>query len=294
MTPACVTATVRPPSPDWASSQPRDPLEQREQRLAAVRRRGRVLDPRRDGNRVLLVELGQRAPAPRAEVALVELRRRSPRRGRAPRRSGARGPPGWSTPRRNDPGAGRARGPRRARARRAARRGGTPNGAWHRTERGGRASGVSWKSQFADSLVSEPRNVPTRSIGWPPSARWCEEAGVKPARSRHCDRSVGSGSQETRRREHRWRGRVIPRRSRMPDAVHAPSQLTERALPAGDQPPRDLAVRAARRRARWCSCTSSAPTKARRPWCRATTCTSSCTTAATCSASPATEPGVTT
>jgi hypothetical protein len=84
----------RAPSPACASSQPPPDRGAR----AATRRRAaprRVLDPGGDGDGILVVELGQRAPAPGAEVALVELgrdRRVEPERlgglARARRRAG--------------------------------------------------------------------------------------------------------------------------------------------------------------------------------------------------------------
>ena len=294
MTPACVTATVRAPSRAWASSQPPTRSSSASSDSppcgaaagSSIQRRRRPGPPSSSSASVR----PRQAPKSHSSSSGGGRRVEAERLGglaRAGRRAGPRDVEAAQA-------RARARGPRRARARRAARRAGTPNGGSPRTARGGRASGVSWKSQFADSLASEPRNAPTRSIGWPQSARWCEEAGVKPARSRHCDRrrrlrKPGDSPSRTP-----LEGTRNPQEVPMPDAVHAPSPADRAALPARDQPARDLALRAARRRAAWCSSTSSAPTRARRPWCRATTCTSSCTTAATCSASPATEPGVTT
>ena len=137
MTPAWVTATVAPALAAARRQPAPHALEQREQRLAAVGRRGGVLHPRRDGGRIVGVQARPACARARRRSRTRRAPGRSSRPGRAPRRSGARGAPGWSTRRRSGPAEGRARGPPRAHARRAARRSGTPNGGSRQTERGG-------------------------------------------------------------------------------------------------------------------------------------------------------------
>ena len=80
----------------------------------------------------------------------------------------------------------------------------------------------------------------------------------------------------------------------MPDVIATRSPLTEAIYPPAISLREDLGRGRCSRSRCCCSSTSSAPTRAPTSLVRATTSTSSCTTAVTCSASPATEARVTT
>ena len=190
MTPACVTAIVREPSPEWASSQPRtrSSSASSDSPPCGAAAGSSIQAATATGSSRGARPACARASAPKSHSSSSARDRRvEPERLGGLARAGRRAA---SRRRRRGPGAGRARGPRRARGESS----GSSSGKAERRV----ASDGAWRIRVRRVVEAAICGVcrigagkaPTRSIGCPQSARRCEEAGVKPARSRHCDRSI--------------------------------------------------------------------------------------------------------